>query len=131
MLSIYQARIIHGSRTMRIFGDSYIFLYRSSPIINDLIEERKKDLQRHQEKYKGHDKPPKFKEEVFFIEQEFNIIIAPFIKTFKKIRERILRKLVAFSNLYAKLSALHSAAVTMEDFIEQQNRIVFNHFIKD
>jgi len=107
MLSVFQARIIQGSKIMRIFGDSYIFIHRSSPIVGDLQDKRRKDLQKHQEKYAGKEKPPKFREEVFFIEQELNIIIAPFFATFKKIRERILKKLVGFSNLYAKMGSLH------------------------
>lgn len=69
MLSLYQARIIHGSKIMRIFGDSYIFIHRSSPIVGDLQDKRRKDLQKHQEKYAGKEKPPKFQEQVFFIEQ--------------------------------------------------------------
>jgi hypothetical protein len=131
MLSVYQARIINGSKIMRIFGDSYIFIHRSSPIVGDLQDKRRKDIQKHQEKYQGQDKPPKFREEVFFIEQEFNIIIAPFFATFKKIRERILRKLIVFSNLYAKLASLHCEAITMDDYIEQQNRFIVNFFMKD
>lgn len=86
MLSVYQARIIHGSKIMRILGDSYIFIHRSSPIVGDLQDKRRKDLQKHQEKHAGKEKAPKFREEAFFIEQELNIIIAPFFPTFKKIR---------------------------------------------
>lgn len=131
MLSVYHARIIQGSKIMRIFGDSYIFLHRSSPIVGDLQDKRRKDLQKHQEKHAGKERPPKFPEEVFFIEQELNIIVAPFFATFKKIRERILKKLVGFANLYAKLGSLHFEPVTMEDHIEQQNRTIFNFFMKD
>lgn len=69
MLSVYQARIIHGSKIMRIFGDSYIFLHRSSPIAGDLLDQRRRNIERHNQKYEGVQKPPKYHEDVFFIEQ--------------------------------------------------------------
>jgi hypothetical protein len=93
---------------------------RSSPVVGDLQDQRHREAST-----KG-----SVKEQVFFIEQEFNVIIAPFFITFKKIRERILKKLVTFSNLYAKMAAMHHEPVTMEDYQEQQNRVIFNFFMK-
>ena len=38
ILSVYQARLIdQRSKTMRIYGDSYIFIHRSSILVTDLL----------------------------------------------------------------------------------------------
>lgn len=44
-LSVYQARILSPkSKTMAIFGDSFIFIHRSSSVITDLVEYRRRKL---------------------------------------------------------------------------------------
>lgn len=44
MLSVYQARIVSGSKIMKLFGDSYIFMHRSSPIVGDLQDYRNREI---------------------------------------------------------------------------------------
>lgn len=94
-LSVYQARILSPkAQTMCMFGDSFIFIHRSSSIISDLVEYRRRKLIQFQEKAsKSAGLGLKFYEEIFFCEQSLDILIAPLAVTLEHISQRVLKRI--------------------------------------
>lgn len=68
-MSVYQAKLIKGSKIMNIFGDSYVILRISSSIIEKVKAEQESKAV--------------FENELFFFDQMYRIVIAPFVSVWQ------------------------------------------------